>query len=347
MRATPSAPSFTVVSGRQVLDVLDGNETRVIDLVRETYLQHAAGDTVNPPSYFLRFPDRPSARIIALPASIGSARGVDGIKWISSVPENLGRGMPRASAVVILNNPVTGFPYACLESSWISAARTAASAALAADVLTREGERPRSVGYVGAGLIARSVHRYLVRSGWAFDRVGVHDVTPGQAHRFAGSVSGTGGTGSVQIHASAAEAVEAHDLVVFATVAATPHVLDPGLFAHHPLVLHVSLRDLGADVILGAANIVDDVDHCLRAETSVHLAEQRVGDRSFLTGTLADVMSGAVEPPRDRTVVFSPFGLGVLDLAVAKAVHDDLAARSALAPVPGFFTDSDDRATVA
>jgi ornithine cyclodeaminase len=347
MRATPPAPSFTVISGRQVLDVLAGNETGVIDLVRETYLQHAAGDTVNPPSYFLRFPDRPSARIIALPASIGSARGVDGIKWISSVPENLGRGMPRASAVVILNDPVTGFPYACLESSWISAARTAASAALAAEVLTGDGERPRSVGFVGAGLIARSVHRYLVRSGWEFDRVGVYDVTPDHAHRFAASLSGTPRPATVQIHASAGEAVQAHDLVVFATVAPAPHVLDPGLFAHHPLVLHLSLRDLGTAVILGADNVVDDADHCLRAETSVHLAEQQVGDRRFLTGTLADVMSGVVERPRGRTVVFSPFGLGVLDLAVAKAVHDDLAARAALSPVPGFFTDSDDRATVA
>ena len=101
-----------------------------MELVEATYRLHGAGDSVNPPSYFLRFPDRPTARIIALPASIGGQVRVDGLKWISSFPDNVAAGIPRASAVLILNDHDTGYPFACLESSIISATRTAASAAL-------------------------------------------------------------------------------------------------------------------------------------------------------------------------------------------------------------------------
>ena len=75
---------------------------------------------------------------------------------------------------------------------------------------------------------------------------------------------------------------------------AEPHVSDPSWFEHNPLVLHVSLRDLAPEVLLASANIVDDVEHCLRAGTSPHLAEQLTGNRDFLHGTLDDVMAGRV-----------------------------------------------------
>ena len=151
--ATP--PPFAVISGTQVQQALEGSEKQVVELVEATYRLHGAGDSVNPPSYFLRFPDRPTSRIIALPASIGGDVRVDGLKWISSFPENVAAGIPRASAVLILNDHDTGYPFAVLESSIISATRTAASAALAADWLSRERGRPTRVGFVGTGLINR------------------------------------------------------------------------------------------------------------------------------------------------------------------------------------------------
>ncbi len=87
-------PSFAVISGAQVQRALEGREKQIVELVEAAYRWHGAGDSVNPPSYFLRFPDRPSARIIALPASLGGQVRVDGLKWISSFPENVAAGMP-------------------------------------------------------------------------------------------------------------------------------------------------------------------------------------------------------------------------------------------------------------
>ena len=335
----PSVRPFAVISGAQVQRVLQGQEKEIVELVEATYRLHGAGDSVNPPSYFLRFPDRPSSRIIALPASIGGHIRVDGLKWISSFPENVAAGIPRASAVLILNDHDTGYPFACLEASIISATRTAASAALGADWLSRGRQRPRRVGFVGAGLIARYIHTFLAGTGWSFDEVGVYDLSADSAAGFRGYLEHLDASGRVTMYDSAEELIRFSDLVVFATVAAEPHVSDLSWFAHNPLVLHVSLRDLGPEILLASTNVVDDIEHCLKANTSPHLVEQLTGNRDFLLGTLDDVMAGRVSVPADRPVIFSPFGLGVLDLTVGKYVYDKVASSGDLQVIDDFFSE--------
>ncbi|MGP4051928.1 2,3-diaminopropionate biosynthesis protein SbnB [Streptomyces sp. 2A115] len=336
-------PPFAVIPGSQVHDVLTGREQHTVDLVEAAYRVHGEGDTVNPPSYFLRFPDRPSSRIIALPASIGGDTRVDGLKWISSFPENVAAGIPRASAVLVLNDYDTGYPVACLESSIISAARTAASAALAADWLSRAPgrTRPRRVGFIGTGFIARHIHTYLARTGWAFDEVGVHDLSTEYAGGFRSYLEESAEVGRITVHESAEELILSSDLVVFATVAAAPHVHEPSWFAHNPIVLNVSLRDLAPEVLLASANVVDDVEHCLKADTSPHLTEKLTGSRDFIDGTLYQVMAGQVDLPAVRPIVFSPFGLGVLDLAVGKFVYDEVRRRGESNVIEGFFHEVD------
>jgi ornithine cyclodeaminase len=332
-----TVPPFAVIPGAQVHDALQGREKQIVELVEATYRVHGAGDSVNPPSYFLRFPDRPDSRIIALPASVGGQVRVDGLKWVSSFPGNVAAGVPRASAVLILNDHDTGYPFACLESSIISATRTAASAALAADWLSRGRERPARVGFFGVGLIARYIHTFLAGTGWSFDEIGVHDLSAEYAAGFRDYLERAGTGSRITVHASAEQLIRASDLVVFATVAGQPHVTELAWFSHNPLVLHVSLRDLAPEILLGSANFVDDVEHCLKANTSPHLAEQLTGGRDFLDGTLDDVMAGRVTVPAGRPVVFSPFGLGVLDLAVGKYVYDEVARSGGLRVIDGFF----------
>jgi N-[(2S)-2-amino-2-carboxyethyl]-L-glutamate dehydrogenase len=329
--------TFSVISGAEVQHALQDRQQEVVALVDAAYRAHSAGDSVNPPSYFLRLPDRPTSRIIALPASIGGDVGVDGLKWISSFPENVASGIPRASAVLILNDQETGYPFACLESSIISATRTAAMATLAAESLSRGRPRPRRVGFFGAGLIARYVHTFLSGTGWSFDEVGVYDLSRDSANGFRGYLERSGAGGHVTVHDGPERLVQSSDMVVFATVADRPHVSDLSWFEHNPLVLHVSLRDLAPEIVLASANVVDDVEHCLKADTSPHLAEQLTGNRDFVHGTLDDVMAGRVTVPADRPVVFSPFGLGVLDLAVGKYVYDRVAANGGLHLIDDFF----------
>jgi len=67
----PSAPTFHVVSGSAVRRIIDDHRWQIFGTVETAYRLHASGNTLNPDSYFLRNPDKPSARIIALPAHLG------------------------------------------------------------------------------------------------------------------------------------------------------------------------------------------------------------------------------------------------------------------------------------
>src|SRR4029453_6469146 len=92
-----SVPPFAVISGAQVQRALRGQEKEIVELVEATSRLPGGGDSVNPPSYFLRFPDRPSSRIIALPASIGGPMRGGGLRGLSTFPGDGASERPRAS----------------------------------------------------------------------------------------------------------------------------------------------------------------------------------------------------------------------------------------------------------
>ncbi|WKU02975.1 2,3-diaminopropionate biosynthesis protein SbnB [Micromonospora sp. HUAS LYJ1] len=316
-----------IIGAGEVRAVLDGAEREVVSAVDAAYRSHAEGRTRVPQSVFLRFPDGERERIIALPAYLGGATPTCGVKWVSSFPGNLSRGMHRASAVMILNSVHTGVPEAVLEASAISAGRTAASAALAAATLS--SSRPENaVTLVGCGPIAFEVLRYLRAVLPTVETVTLYDLSVDRARSFAAEARSVWPTLQVDVAASAADALARHRLVCLATTAGTPHLgtehCRPGT-----LVLHLSLRDLTPDSIRSSVNVVDDADHVCRAATSLDLAQQEAGNRDFISSSLGEILVAGERYVRsdDAVTVFSPFGLGCLDLAVADLVRRAASAR--------------------
>jgi ornithine cyclodeaminase len=331
---------LSIINGKTVSDIVTAHRAECIETVRDAYLAHASGHSINPDSYFLRFPDKPDCRIIALPAYLGNGFHVAGLKWIASYPENVQRGFPRASAVLVLNDYDTGYPFAFLESSIISAARTAASATLAAYWLNGQARRAQCLGIVGTGFIARYVYDFLIDTGWAIKDIRLYDKSPEQSEKFSQMVCRPEHHRSVKVVPHVAEACSASDLIVFTTVASTPHISDTWLFDHNPVVLHISLRDLAPEILLRSQNVVDDVEHVMKANTSPHLAEQLSGNRTFVTGTLAQVMRGRCSVNRTRPIIFSPFGMGILDVAVGKWVYDQATAAGQDLRLSDFFYET-------
>jgi 2,3-diaminopropionate biosynthesis protein SbnB len=333
-----TAPTFFVVSGTAVKEITDRQKQRIFDTVEAAYRLHDAGHTINPDSYFLRYPKRPNSRIIALPAHVGGDFQKSGIKWISSFPDNTANNLARASAVLILNDAKTGYPLACLEASLISSTRTAASAALAAEHLAPE-PFTGTLGVIGTGVIARATVEWLLFRGWSFEKVSLFDLNREDAEQFGAWLAAEHGV-IADIRDTLEETISSSSLVVFATTAGQPYLHDERIFKHSPTVLHLSLRDIGEDIILESQNIVDDIDHCLKAGTSLHLTETETGNRDFVSGTLADVLNGKVRSDPSRTRIFSPFGLGVLDIAVGHLVFEMAKTTGSASQVPDFFSNS-------
>jgi ornithine cyclodeaminase len=327
-----------LVRGEDVAAALAGRELEAVAAVAHAYQAHRRGQTVLPHSVFLRPPGDERNRIIALPAYLGDGVDLAGLKWVSSFPDNVAHGIDRASALVVLNSPRTGRPFAVLEGSLISAQRTAASAALAAKALSG-GAAPEAVGLVGAGVINRAIVRHLRAVLPGIRRAVLYDIVPERLAAFAEQLARSWPAAAVTAASGIEPVLEQCPLVSYATTAIRPHVADLSRCPPGSVHLHVSLRDLTPEAILSCDNVVDDPDHVCRAQTSVHLAEQLTGGRDFIRCSLGEILVGTAPAKHDAEAitVFSPFGLGILDLAVAKLALERALEQGRALPIRSFF----------
>jgi ornithine cyclodeaminase len=326
-----------ILRAAEVGGFLAGRELELIRLVKTAYETHELGLSTTPISAYLHFPDAPRNRIIAKPSSLCGEHGIAGLKWVSSFPDNIASGLERSSAVVILNSVDTGRAIAIVDGSLINFKRTAASAALAAQVL---GGWPNvhSTGLVGCGSINFEVAGFLLAAFPEARSFQCYDTDPVRAESFVRRCLSGYSTIKIQVENDLQKLLRNNLLISLATTAIEPHINSLRGCLPGALLLHISLRDIGVEDILTSDNVVDDIEHVCSAQTSIHLTEQKVGHRNFIRCSLGQVLLGRAEPRKhlDDITVFSPFGLAVLDLLVAKFAYDS-AVREGFGTAINFF----------
>jgi ornithine cyclodeaminase len=155
---TSAAAEFLYLDQDAVLaaDVL--NMDRAIEVVQQALVLLQEGQVRMPHKVVLRSGESAEAealgRFNALFASIGEPVQAMGMKWIGSFPANRERGLPRASAVIILNCPQTGLPLAIMDGTLISAMRTGAVTAIGVRYLAPHNTR--KIGIIGGGMQSRT-----------------------------------------------------------------------------------------------------------------------------------------------------------------------------------------------
>lgn len=332
--------SLHIITAETICEILDQHPTEIYETIKSAYVLHEQNGSISAPSSFLFFPHRPEARIIALPAAIKpnqkDFKEISGMKWIASYPKNKLKNMPRASAIIVINDPETGFPMACMEGSLISATRTALSGVVGAEHLYNKDKVCTSLGIVGTGFIAKHIIKYLLLLGWKLGEIHLYDTVLTSMESFSKYLESLGDF-KVITHHDTHSVVKSSELVVFTTTEKTPYLGDVDLFKHKPCILHLSLRDILPDIILDSINIVDDVEYILTANTSVHMAyEKNKKDLSFIKSTIGKVIQKNQGIPKHKTIIYSPMGLGILDLVLSQFIYDRV-KKERLQSIDNFF----------
>ena len=276
-----------------------------IAVVRDAFVKHRRGEWTMPSKVYLESP--PYGDFRAMPALGG---GLAILKWISSFPQNPARSLPTVIGLLVASDATTSEPLAVMDAGAVTALRTGAVAAVAADALAAG----RSAGVIGCGLHGAWAARCLVAAGYG---PGVcFDPREEAAAALADELGWSVGT---------REEALAQDVVSCVTPGFAPVVqegdLRPG----------VHLNMLGADGPGKAEATVGAVTRCAlfcdewaqashggeltgAVEAGAVTREQVTDLGAVLTGEAAG------RPGADAMTLFDSTGLAIQDLAIAHAV---------------------------
>lgn len=312
-----------LVLDKQDVIAAGGNDIGLaIDAVEHVFACHAKGETVLPSKTVLRWGQADSeaqkGRINAMPGFVGGRYNMAGIKWIGSHPPNVDKGLPRASGIVILNDPETKFPVAVLEASVISAMRTGAVTGVAAKYLSREDSA--RLGVIGAGVQARTQIRAVRHVRPGIEDVRVYDLNADRCRAFAEEMEELLGI-PVRPVASAREAADGVDILITATTATRPIVQEewmrPGM-----LYAQVGGYEAEIDVLVRSDKVVlDDWTEVMHRAIATPYQAVSAGrfSREKLYAELGDIVVGR-KPGResaDERIFFNAVGMGTEDVAFA------------------------------
>lgn len=263
-----------------------------------------------------------SGRFNGLCASIKGALPAIGFKWIGSYPANRATGLPRASAIVILNSPVTGLPIAIIDGTLISAMRTGAVSALGARFLAPRAARKAAI--IGGGVQARTQVLGLWTALPGLQEISVFCRRRSQAEALRLDCRARFGA-PVSVADDLRAAMDGADVVVPVTTAHEPliHAVDVKRGA---LTIQMSGHECDFDVIRECDKIVTDNWESMKHRGIITPALMHAQDAlrdDELYATLGELILGR-KPGREsesERIHFAHMGMGVEDVALAAAVY--------------------------
>lgn len=298
--------SIPVISAPEVSHIPEG---QVQAIVRDAFRQLAAGRAVQPLQVVTDLPD--GGDVITYQAGLADS-GIFAVKVSPYLPQ------PEGSAIItawtMLMSTSTGEPVLLIDSAALTTERTAATTAVAVDLLARPDAKTLAV--IGLGKIGRA-HLRHVRGLRPFEEIRVFSPSA--------TAESVADIGAATLSASIDEAIDGADVVLLCTSAAEA-VIDASTLPPGTLVTSVSTNAPLAREIDPAALNAMDVYADLTSAAFAAAGEMRIAasDHGFtqeaIRGDLAGLIAGTSPlPTGDRPVFFRSVGLGIEDAAIALA----------------------------
>lgn len=221
--------------------------------------------------------------------------------------------LPTIQGVIVVMDLERGTTLAILDSTLITALRTAAATAVAAKYLARADARTLAV--IGCGTQGRASVEAL-RGARPIDEVLAYDTDAACADRFAREMS-------ARAVASVEEAVRGADIVVTCTTARTAildvHHLHPGLFIAAVGADNPEKQELTPALLSKTSIVADILEQAATTGDLHHALESGALRREDIHGELADVICGRIRGRTSdgETFVFDSTGTALQDVAVA------------------------------
>jgi alanine dehydrogenase len=298
-------PEIPVFRHDVVLGAISPGEA--IERVREGFVEYAGGEWQMPPKVYLDA--APNGDFRAMPAK---GAGLAILKWVTSFPGNPAAGLPVVMGMICVSSAADGEPLALVDVRSVTALRTGAVAAVAAQELAREDAE--SVGIIGCGLHGAWAARCLAAAEYG---PGVcYDPDPEAAGRLAGELGWDAGGRDDAL---------ACDVVTCVTPG-SEHVV-----AEDDLRPGLHLNMLGADgpgkaeatpaAVARCRLFCDEWEQASHGGELTGAVEAGLVRRSDVT-ELGDVLTGAAagRPDPAAVTLFDSTGLAIQDLAVCLAL---------------------------
>jgi alanine dehydrogenase len=250
----------------------------------------------------------------------------------ANFPHNPKRlGLPTIQGIIVLSDADSGYPLAVMDSTEITAQRTAAATAVAAKYLARAESKTLTI--CGCGIQGRTSLRALIPL-FPLQQVFAYDVDPSRSEKFANDLSVEL---SIAIKAvdQLGEGTLQSDICVTCTPSRqfflTREHLAAGTFVAAVGSDNENKQELDPTLLRESKVVVDVMQQCATIGELHHALDQKVMTKDQVHAELGEVVA-AIKPGRtsnDEIIVFDSTGMALQDVVTSALVYEKAKQQSA------------------